>query len=367
MSRLSEVVVSIASVIEYRLMRRYKAARGRLGDGLHGGKGSPLWHGLHTVRRSCHDYLAHLGASCCPSLLTASPLPSPAQDPAPERQVYRLPKNAYPHDVAPAPDGKVWYSAQQIGALGILDPKTGGARHVPLGKGSAPHGVIQGPDGAAWLTDGGQNAIVRVDPKTEEISLPLLENTGRRVSPAAIVRHGFTMPTAWNPLSLSHPERSFPQARRVHRVPTLWRLIYDARRGSAAPRADRLPAHRAGAPGAAGAQPRTGQVLHRPRDPDQPAPSGGRVGQFGHRHPGGAHDAVHDPAPPAPHGGPRRRTAHQERACARRAWGRGGALRHHAHDHHVARAAATVTDLGSGGRDEPARTPADRCWSSGLL
>src|SRR3954462_11098551 len=139
MSRLSEVVV-----------RRYKAARGRLGDGLHGGKGSPLWHGLHTVRRSCHDYLAHLGAACCPSLLTASPLPSPAQDQAPERQVYQLTKSAYPHNLAPAPDGKVWYSAQQIGALGILDPKTGGARHVPLGKGSAPHGVSQGPDGAAW-------------------------------------------------------------------------------------------------------------------------------------------------------------------------------------------------------------------------
>jgi hypothetical protein len=33
------------------------------------------------------------------------------------------------------------------------------------------------------------------------------------------------MPTAWNPLSLSHPERPFPQARRAHRIPTLWRLI----------------------------------------------------------------------------------------------------------------------------------------------
>src|SRR3954468_15811800 len=157
MSRLSEVVVSIASVIEYRLMRRYKAARGRPGDGLHDGKGSPLWHGLHTVRRSCHDYLAHLGASCCPSLLTASPLPSPAQDQAPERQVYRLPKNAYPHDVAPAPDGKVWYSAQQIGALGILDPKTGGARHVPL----APCGVRAGGGGgrAAHRVTGSPHAL----------------------------------------------------------------------------------------------------------------------------------------------------------------------------------------------------------------
>jgi virginiamycin B lyase len=84
-------------------------------------------------------------------------------------QVYQLPEGAYPHDVAPAPDGKVWYSAQRNGALGILDPATGKAREVKLGPKSAPHGVIQGPDGAAWLTDGGQNAIVRVDPKTEEV------------------------------------------------------------------------------------------------------------------------------------------------------------------------------------------------------
>jgi hypothetical protein len=33
------------------------------------------------------------------------------------------------------------------------------------------------------------------------------------------------MPTTWKPLSLSHPERPFPQARRAHRIPTLWRLI----------------------------------------------------------------------------------------------------------------------------------------------
>jgi virginiamycin B lyase len=102
-------------------------------------------------------------------LLAASALPALAQGQTPGRQVYQLPENAFPHDVAPAPDGKVWYSAQQIGALSILDPRTGKARHVPLGKSSAPHGVIQGPDGAAWLTDGGQNAIVRVDPKTEAV------------------------------------------------------------------------------------------------------------------------------------------------------------------------------------------------------
>jgi virginiamycin B lyase len=88
-----------------------------------------------------------------------------------DKQVFQLPAGAYPHDVAPAPDGKVWYSAQRNGAIGILDPKTGQSREVKLGPRSSPHGVIQGPDGAAWLTDGGQNAIVRFDPKTEQVKV----------------------------------------------------------------------------------------------------------------------------------------------------------------------------------------------------
>ncbi len=86
-------------------------------------------------------------------------------------RVYQLPAGARPHDAAPAPDGKIWYTAQRQGALGILDPATGAYRQVPLGKGSAPHGVIQGPDGAAWITDGGLNAIVRVDPKTDQVTV----------------------------------------------------------------------------------------------------------------------------------------------------------------------------------------------------
>jgi virginiamycin B lyase len=66
------------------------------------------------------------------------------------------------HDVAPAPDGGVWFSAQRSGHLGWFDPRTGKTELVALGGGSSPHGVIQGPDKAAWLTDSGQNAIVRV-------------------------------------------------------------------------------------------------------------------------------------------------------------------------------------------------------------
>jgi virginiamycin B lyase len=89
-----------------------------------------------------------------------------ASDSAFRVQEYPVPSGSHPHDVAPARDGGVWYTAQGSGELGWLDPKTGKTRHTPLGGGSAPHGVIVGPDGAPWITDGGLNAIVRVDPRT---------------------------------------------------------------------------------------------------------------------------------------------------------------------------------------------------------
>jgi virginiamycin B lyase len=94
-------------------------------------------------------------------------------------QEYPVPAGSHPHDVAPAPDGSVWYTAQISGALGRLDPETGETRHIPLGPGSSPHGVIVGPDGAPWITDSGLNAIVRVDPETEEVQkFPLPAETG---------------------------------------------------------------------------------------------------------------------------------------------------------------------------------------------
>jgi virginiamycin B lyase len=90
---------------------------------------------------------------------------------AAEVRYYPVPKGSHPHDVAPAPDGTVWYTAQRSGALGRLDPRTGRTEHIALGRGSSPHGVIVGPDGAAWVTDSGQNAIVRVDPGTRAVKL----------------------------------------------------------------------------------------------------------------------------------------------------------------------------------------------------
>src|SRR5215470_10656808 len=79
--------------------------------------------------------------------------------------IYTFPvlAGAGPHDVYPAPDGTVWFTAQSAGKLGRLDPTTGKSDLIALGPGAAPHGVIVGPDGAAWVTEGGQNAIARVD------------------------------------------------------------------------------------------------------------------------------------------------------------------------------------------------------------
>ena len=119
-------------------------------------------------------------ASAGPPSPTASPQGSVAEAPSPEPQpsegprsfdvdLFPVPPGSAPHDVAPAADGGVWYTAQGSGELGWLDPETGEVREIPLGAGSAPHGVIVGPDGAPWITDGGLNAIVRVDPETDEV------------------------------------------------------------------------------------------------------------------------------------------------------------------------------------------------------
>src|SRR5215470_9071541 len=103
----------------------------------------------------------------------------PGQAATPTFQEYAVPNGSNPHDVAPAPDGTVWYTAQSSGELGRLDPATGKTHHIKLGAGSHPHGVIVGSDGAPWVTDGGLNAIVRVDPVAEQVqSFPLPAGRG---------------------------------------------------------------------------------------------------------------------------------------------------------------------------------------------
>ena len=103
---------------------------------------------------------------------TTAATATPARPPSVAEVVeFPVTTGSRPHDVAPAPDGFVWYSGQGNGTLGRLDPETGEVTEFPLGPGSAPHGVIVGPDGSPWLTDSGLNAVVRVDPENGEVSL----------------------------------------------------------------------------------------------------------------------------------------------------------------------------------------------------
>ncbi|MGH2463795.1 MAG: virginiamycin B lyase family protein [Candidatus Limnocylindria bacterium] len=115
------------------------------------------------------------GGSASPIPTESPPPPSPTSTPLGELTftvtTYPVPAGSGPHDVAPAADGGVWYTAQASGELGWLDPDSGDVREVALGPGSSPHGVIVGPDGAPWITDSGLNAIVRVDPESFALSV----------------------------------------------------------------------------------------------------------------------------------------------------------------------------------------------------
>ena len=134
--------------------------------------------------------------------------PSTATEPArvtiaPEALViesFPVPAGSRPHDVAPATDGGIWYTAQNLGELGWLDPATGETRHIDLGTGSRPHGVIVAADGTAWVTDGGLNAVVSVEPGSLQVTVyPLpAERPDANLNTAAFDRDGVIWFTGQN-------------------------------------------------------------------------------------------------------------------------------------------------------------------------
>ena len=136
-----------------------------------------------TVTPPTNDPGASTGCVPPTAAATCGPAESPTEPPgtaAPSQvagdlvfttETFRVPGGAHPHDVAAASDGGIWYTGQQNGTLGWLDPETGGVREARLPNGAAPHGVVTGPDGAAWVTDQGLNAIVRVTPGDFEVEV----------------------------------------------------------------------------------------------------------------------------------------------------------------------------------------------------
>ena len=76
-------------------------------------------------------------ALALPAIVLAFAAPAHAA----QMQFYQLPQGSYPHDVAPAPDGAVWFSGQSRGFAGRFDPATGKLDKFPLGSGAAPHEI----------------------------------------------------------------------------------------------------------------------------------------------------------------------------------------------------------------------------------
>jgi virginiamycin B lyase len=164
--------------------------------------------GMSIVLGACGGGASSTSAPASAPTVAATPAASPSSAPTVAPQSTATPSSqasvalrvrefdvvagSHPHDVAPAPDGGVWYTGQRDGTLGHLDPATGKVRTIRLGAGSAPHGVITGPDGNAWITDGGLNAIVRVDAKTDEVTaFPLpADRRGANLNTAVFDRDG---------------------------------------------------------------------------------------------------------------------------------------------------------------------------------
>jgi virginiamycin B lyase len=102
-----------------------------------------------------------------------------AARPALRVQEYPVPAGSHPHDVAPARDGGVWYTAQAIGKVGWLDPATGKVREIALGPRSAPHSVIVGPDASL-----AGSHIARIDTrsgKTMQLRTSTPDQAARRI------------------------------------------------------------------------------------------------------------------------------------------------------------------------------------------
>ncbi len=88
---------------------------------------------------------------------------------------YDLPrKETQPHDVIVDRDGMVWYSDFSNQFVGVMDPKTGQAKDIPVPtlKPEQPKGGLDiefDPQGNVWLSMMYQAGITKIDRKTHEV------------------------------------------------------------------------------------------------------------------------------------------------------------------------------------------------------
>src|SRR5207244_13619510 len=96
---------------------------------------------------------------------------------------YRL-KTAHtgPHGLVEDRSGAVWFTGNNAGLIGKLDPKTGAVSEYPLPDPEAkdPHSLAFDQAGMLWFTVQQANRIGRLDPATGAIKLVTSPTPGSR-------------------------------------------------------------------------------------------------------------------------------------------------------------------------------------------
>src|SRR5947209_10169079 len=101
-----------------------------------------------------------------------------------EMRTFPVLAGAGAHDVYPAPDGAVWFTAQSAGKLGRLDPRTGKSDLIALGPSAAPHPamkVVVAHGKASWM----QEVLEKMEASTRVI--PLLHHYPASTEPEELL------------------------------------------------------------------------------------------------------------------------------------------------------------------------------------
>ncbi len=97
------------------------------------------------------------------------------------------PKVKDPHSLSFAPDGMLWFTAQQSNAVGRLDPKSGEIKLITMPTPrSRPYGILVSSKGVPTLCLFGTNKLATVDPKSMEVKEYTLPNAASRPRRIAI-------------------------------------------------------------------------------------------------------------------------------------------------------------------------------------
>ncbi len=80
-----------------------------------------------------------------------------------EMEEYHLPPEAKPHSTVPDDEGYIWYTGNNNGTIGKLDPEAGGIAEYPT-EADDPHTTVVHPNGKLYFTSQRATMLGRLDP-----------------------------------------------------------------------------------------------------------------------------------------------------------------------------------------------------------